>query len=406
MVLSGGTDFRLALMFLLQNLVWGAQVVLLAGHMQALGFSGVQMSYVFATGSLAALVSPLAAGWAADRLVAAQVFAGVSYLACAPLLAAAWYQVDFVPLWFLIFAFALLHMPTMALTNAIAFRHLGQARNFGRVRVWGSVGWVSVSWALSLYLYLWEVWQPGENRLGDGLLVSAFLSVAMGVYCFFLPPSPPARGGRKALAFFEAFSLLRLPGFAVIIGGAFVVAVLSPFFYNFAFLFLTDPNAGAGLGAADANLALSLGQLVEIPLLLGLSGVLRRLGLKGTLILGVGAQAARALILAAGGPLWLVVAGQALNGFFVICFIVAVSIAVETLCRPELRASAQALLVLCVRGAGPLVGQILAGRAYDFFVMQDGSRQWGWIFLLPGSVGVAMALVFALALRGRDLERL
>ena len=84
--LTGPPLKRLGAMFFLLNAVWGAQVVLLSGHLVQLGFSGLEISYVLATSSLAALCSPLLAGWLADRYWPAQTFAGISYLVCAPLL--------------------------------------------------------------------------------------------------------------------------------------------------------------------------------------------------------------------------------------------------------------------------------------------------------------------------------
>ena len=81
----GSSRWHLGAMFLLQNMMWGAQVVLLSGHLAELGFGGLEISYVLATSSLAALCSPLLAGWLADRYWSAEVFADYSYRLCAPL---------------------------------------------------------------------------------------------------------------------------------------------------------------------------------------------------------------------------------------------------------------------------------------------------------------------------------
>ena len=81
----------------------------------------------------------------------------------------------------------------MGLTIAIAFRHIGDMRRYGRIRVWGSIGWVGISWLLSGYLRLWERAAPGQSQLGDGLLIAGGLAVLMGLYCFSLPHTPPER---------------------------------------------------------------------------------------------------------------------------------------------------------------------------------------------------------------------
>ena len=385
---------RLAAMFFIQNLVWGAQVVLLTGHMKALGFSGEEIGYVAATGSLGSILSPLLGGWLADRFLPAQVFAGICYLCCAPLLWLAWQQTAFAPLLACMFLFSLLHAPTAAVVNAVAFRNLGDARLFGRIRLWGSIGWAAVSWSLSLYLYAWEQWQPSAGRLGDGLLAAAGLSLVMGAYCFFLPHTPPQRRGRNPLAFLEAFVLLRRRNFAVLMVTVFCVAAMSSFSHNFSFIFFTDAQSGPGLAASLTSWLLSLGQVLEIPLLPFLDAWIRRFGMRRVLFAGALAQALRMGVLALGGPLWLLVAAQSLNAVFIVCFIIAAMVAVERLSPPDMRAQSQGLLVLGMRGFGPLCGHMLAGRVYDAFALAGGGHDWGRVFLLPAAVSLCFGLAF------------
>jgi len=390
---------RLAGMYLIQNLLWGAQMVLLSGHMDSLGFSGEQISYVWGTGALAGLVSPLLVGWVADRFLPGQMLAGVSYLLCAPLLFFCWRQTAFGPLWGGMLAYNLIHVPTMALTNAVAFRHLGDLDGFGKVRVWGSIGWVGISWLLSAYLRFWERWTPGESHLGDGLLIAALLAVVMGLYCFTLPHTPPSRQARNPYAFLEAFRLFRQRNFAALLGTAFAVALTSPLVFNFSFIFLVDKEGGLGLAPSAANWVLSLGQVMEIPVMLGLGFFLRRLGMRTTLFLGLLAQVARAGSLALGEPVWLVAAAQGFNGFFITFFFIAAAMAVEQLSQDDIRASAQALLTFTSWGIGSLLGQFLSGQVYDSLTLPDGGHRWEMVFLVPAGVMLTAALVFLLLFR-------
>jgi len=114
-------------MYALQFMVFGAQTILLGGHMDALGFSGAQISYVFATGALAALVSPVLAGVLADRFFATQIIVGCCYLACAPLLVAAWAQSAFGPLWLALAA----SLRRLGMRRTIALGILAHAVRFG-----------------------------------------------------------------------------------------------------------------------------------------------------------------------------------------------------------------------------------------------------------------------------------
>ena len=129
---------RLSIMMFLEFAIWGAWAVLIAKHMANLGFTGTQMGYVYLTTALGAMLSPLIAGWIADRLLPNQWFTGAVHLVGAVLLFVAWRQTSFIFLWIVILCYAILYMPTIALTNAIAFHHMKDSKKFGFIRVWGT----------------------------------------------------------------------------------------------------------------------------------------------------------------------------------------------------------------------------------------------------------------------------
>lgn len=387
---------RLSAMYFLQFAVFGAQTILLGGHIDALGFSGTQISYVFATGAIAALISPLLVGVMADRYFATQIIAGCCYLGCAPLLALAWTQTSFAPLWLTLCAFALVHLPTFALTNVVAFHHLPDARRLGHIRVWGTIGWVAISWLLAGYLRLREGSGSSVSHLGDGLLIAAGLAVLTGVYCLSLPDTPPGGHTRPRLA--DGLRLLRHWPFAVLLGCCCLVAMTRPFFYNFTFIFFTDPDALA-LAPSAASGFMSVGQVAEIGVMLGLAASLRRLGMRLTVALGITAQAVRFGVLSLGEPAALVIASQALHGFAFTFISIGSIIAVERLAPPALRASAQGFMVLVTGGIGALAGHYFAGQVYDAFTTPGGAHAWPWIFLVPGLVSVVALVAFVTLFR-------
>lgn len=396
-------SWRLSTMFALTQMAEGAVMVLLSGHMGALGFSGKQISYVFATTALAALISPVVAGWLADRYWSGQRFLAGCQLASTPLLVAAWLQTGFAGFWTAMALFALIRLPTMTLTNVVAFYHLGRSERFGYVRVWGTVGWIAVSWALSLYLRLWE---DEASHLGDGLLVAAVIFAISGLYALSLPHTPPgaaagkAEAARRPYAFLSAFSLLRRRNFAIIVGIAFISSAASPFYRNFSFLFLIDPME-LGLTPSVANWAQSLGQVVEIVVLLGLASSLRRLGLKRILLVGMAAQAVRYGAFALGHPSWLVISSIGVHGFIFTFFFIGLVIAAEQLSEPEHRGSAQGLLTFARGGIGALFGQALAGQVYDACALPAGGRDWAVIFAIPAAMTLLSLFLFALLFRDR-----
>ena len=383
---------RLSLMMFLQFAVWGGWAVLIAGHMSHLGFTERQMSYVYGTTAFGSILSPFVAGWVADRLFPAQIFAGISHFVGAALLVIAWRQTTFGGMWTAIFLHATLYMPTIALTNAVTFHHLRDAKRFGNIRVWGTVGWIAINWGLSWYLRFWETQSPGVSHVGDSLLIAGIVGAVMGVYCLTLPNTPPAKNARNPYAFVEALSLMVNRNFATLLIISFVVAIELPFYYNLTFLFLTEPTTGVGLSESTANVAMSLGQVGELVVMLLLYPSIRRLGMRWTMFLGILAWPLRYTIFAIGRPAWLIVAAQTLHGVCFSFFFVGAMIAVERLSPKDIRSSAQALLVFATNGFGMLVGHFVSGRAHGWFALPEGGHDWTRIFLVPIAVTVFAAV--------------
>lgn len=385
---------RLSLMMFLQFAIWGSWAVLIAGYMRNLGFSEKQMSYVYGTTAFGSILSPLIAGWIADRLMSAQIFTALSHFLSGLLLLIARQQTTFLPMWTAILLHAVLYMPTIALTNAISFHHMRDSKKFGNIRVWGTLGWIAINWIISLYLRFWENRAPGESHVGDCLFFAAGASFLMGLYCFSLPNTPPAKEARNPYAFLEALSLMSNRNFVVLLIISFIVAIELPFYYNLTFLFLTEPQHGVSLSESTANFAMSLGQVAEVLIMLLLFPSLRFLGMRWTIFLGILAWPVRYTIFAIGQPVWLVMAAQTLHGICYSFFFVGGMIAVERLSPKDIRASAQGLLVFATNGLGMLVGHFVSGRVHSFFALADGGHSWPKIFLVPIAVTVIASIAF------------
>lgn len=387
-------------MFWLSQMADAASLVLLAGHMNALGFSGTQISSVYGTMAIAALASPLVAGWLADRFFPSQMMLGGCYLLAAPLLVVAWGQAEFVPFWCTMAGVSMLRTPARMLSTVVAFHHLGDKTRFGQVRAWGTTGWIFISWCLSGYLRIWEGRDPGVSHMGDALLVAAVVSLVAGVYCLSLPHTPPGNRDTTSLGLGTSLRLLRDPTFVILLGIGFVSSTMNPFFYNFSFLFLTEVG-GVGLVPSTANMVQSLGQLGEVAVLLALGASLRRYGIKRILLVGIAAQSLRFGLFALGEPTWLMAGALSLHGFVFTFFVVGLTISVDELSSVDNRASAQGLMSLVRGGGGSLLGNYLAGTTYDRLALDGGGHDWTTFFTLPAAVTGVSLVIFGLLFRER-----
>jgi MFS family permease len=197
---------------------------------------------------------------------------------------------------------------------------------------------------------------------------------------------------------------LRGRGFAVLVITAFASALTGPFAFSFGFLFLVDPDR-LGLSPGSANMLLSLAQVSEVFAMLMLTGALRRLGLRWTIFAGLLAQALRLLCFAGAHSVWVMLIAQCLQGLAFTFFSIGSTVAVDRLSPPQMRASAQGLLVVINSGMGALVGHFAAGRCYDYLALPGGGHDWVTFFLWPGIITLGTACFFGWTFRGGEEEQ-
>src|SRR5579864_2330410 len=277
-----GVRRRLAGMMALIYAVQGAWWPLLAVHLGELGISGRGRGWIFAALSLASLATPLGAGQLADRFIPTQFLLAFLYTCGTGLLVlvATGSVTHALPLFVLFLVYWLLTAPSNALSSALALRNLPRPHEqFGRVRLWGTVGWMVIGWVVSAAME-WS----GPVRTGQGAYqafwIAAGLSGMLALYCLSLPHTPPLAAAVQIRTNpFQALSLTRSRPVAVYLTVAFGVSLTTPFVYQ-----VIPPYLEArGLARAWISSAMTLGQIPEIGTLAVLPWLLRRYGYRGTL---------------------------------------------------------------------------------------------------------------------------
>src|SRR5262245_59421955 len=395
---------RLSAMMFLQFFIWGGWFVTMGTYLATtLGAGGAEIGSAYSTQSWGAIVAPFVFGLVADRYVNAERLLGVIHLVGAVLL----YQLSrarafdaFLPL---LLAYMLLYMPTLALVNSIALRALPDPRaEFSRIRLWGTIGWIVAGLAIS-YLFAWDA--PAAlagGMLGRTFLMCAVASLALGLFSFTLPRTPPlgiAAGQRSTLeqAFgSDALALLRDRNFFVFFVASILVCIPLAFYYQHANQFLTE------IGVASAAGKQTLGQASEVLFMLAVPFFLARVGVKWTLLLGMVAWALRYMFFAygdAGELAALLLAGIALHGACYDFFFVVGQIYTDTQAGERYRSSAQGLITLATYGVGMLIGFKVAGMVVDRYA-GSGAHDWQSVWLVPAAIAAVIFVTFALAFRG------
>ena len=373
--MSWSLRIRLSVMMFLQFAIWGAWLPVLSDYLKNdLGYSGGQIAWIDSAMWLASLAAPFVAGQIVDRWLPTQWFLAVSQLIAGGALLAAAHQQAFAALMPWMALFCLFYAPTGALTASLCFRHLKDvSRQFPGIRVWGTVGWIAIGWGL----WLWRRAQ-GAPVPGDMLTLGGWCALAMGVFCFFLPHTPPLKQGRSPWAFVEAFGLLRDRQFLIFMTLALLGSLGSRFYYVASAAFLHD--VGVARSAMPALRTIS--QIAEVAGVAALPILLLRLRIRGCLIVGLAAWLARDLIFALEAP-WLVVVGSlALHGIAFPAFFVVSQIYVDKVAPPDIRASTQALLALVTMGLGNFLGVQLSGVVMDHFTVGKATN-WSAFYAVP-----------------------
>jgi nucleoside transporter len=389
-----GVKIRLGAMMFLQYAIWGAWAPVLSDYLQNnLGFDGIQTGIIYSLLPLATIIAPFIGGQIADRYLSGEKFIAVLQLLGGALLIWVSTMSDYrLMAWVMLF-YCLLYAPTLALTNSVAFINLKNSeKEFGQIRVWGTIGWI----AAGLGLTLWRNLSGGGGiaMQGDALLLAGIFSLIMGLFAFGLPHTPPQKEGTKPLAFLEALKMLRDKNFLIFIIISFVVATELMFYYILTAPFLTSPQIR--VSQANLPMVMAIAQLAEIFVMaLLLPYLIKKTSIRKILALGVLAWPLRYIIFAVGTPAWLVIASLSLHGFCFVFFFVAAFIYVDTVAPKDIRHSAQSLITLVTYGIGNYLGSLFAGKVQNIFTAQ-GSTNWTGVFLVPVALTVFCALAFML----------
>jgi MFS family permease len=391
---------RLFLMMVLQLAVWGAWAPKLFPYMGMLGFHPWQQSLVGSCWGIASVAGIFFSNQFADRNFAAERFMAGSHALSGLALAACAFLTSFWPFFAAYLVFSLLYVPTLSVSNSIAFAHLKDpAKDFGAVRMGGTIGWVLVSWPF-IFLLGAKATQEETRWI---FLVAAIVSFALAAYSLSLPHTPPKKdaAGADPLAWREALKLLGIPFVAVLFAVTFIDSVIHNGYFVMADAFLTNR---VGIAGNLSMIVLSLGQLAEIVTMLVLGGVLIRLGWKTTMIIGILGHAARFAVFAFfADSVPVIVAVQLLHGVCYAFFFATVYIFVDAVFPKDVRASAQGLFNLLILGIGNVAASFLFPALMARWTDGAGAVDYRNLFLVP--TGMALVAVVLLGLLFRPPER-
>ncbi|MGF1863084.1 nucleoside permease [Photobacterium profundum] len=356
------TNKKLSFMMFIEWFIWGAWFVPLWQFLNTNGFTPTEIAWSYACTAIAAIISPILVGSITDRFFPAQKVLSVMLLSGAVLMYFAAQQTEFSSFFPLLLLYSLTYMPTIALTNSIAFSHVDDVeRDFPRIRVLGTIGWIASGIACG-FLPGWLGYSD-ISATNIPLIVTAVSSAILGVFALTLPNTPPKSTGKlslKVMLGLDALVLLKDKNFLAFFICSFMFSMPLAFYYIFANGYLTE------VGMSNATGWMTLGQFSEIFFMLALPFFTKRYGVKKVLMLGLFTAAVRyGFFVYGSADQWylysLLFAGILLHGVSYDFYFVTAYIYVDKKAPKHMRTAAQGLITLCCQGLGSLLGYRLGG---------------------------------------------
>lgn len=376
---------------LFQYFIWGSWYVTMSTYMsEFLHANGVQIGAAYSALAIATMISPFFIGMVADRYFAAQKLMGVLHLGGALLLYAATVVSDNTTFYWVILGYSLLYMPTIALSNSIAFHQMADpGRQFPWIRVFGTIGWIFAGIMIDVL---------GIGQSSATFYMGSIVSAVLGLICFGLPDTPPKATAAQVSAGqavgTDALVMLRNRPYLIFFIAAILVCIPLSFYYGFANVFLVE------LGLENATSKMILGQVSEAVFILAIPFLFNRIGVKNMILLGMTAWIARYLCFAFGdlASVWMLYAGIVLHGICYDFFFVTGYMYTEKKAAAEIKSAAQGLFTFATYGLGMFIGTRFSGVAFDSYTAGE-THQWREVWLVPAYVAIAVLIYFILFFR-------
>lgn len=410
---------KLAVLNFMEFAVWGAYLTSMGTYLARVGMAG-QIGWFYSVQGFVSLFMPALMGIVADRWMEAQRLLSLSHLLAGIFMLAAsvyGYQagdaVQFAPLFTLYTLSVAFFMPTIALSNSVAYSALDQAgldtvKAFPPIRVFGTVGFIISMWIVDL---------GGMQSTPLQFGWSGLLSIVMAAYAITMPHCPVSTGSRKSLSDalgLKAFALFRNYRMALFFIFSMFLGVCLQITNGFANPFITSfQNIDAfkdTFGVQHANILISLSQMSETLCILLIPFFLKRFGIKRVMLLAMLAWVLRYLFFAVGDPgsgvVWFVLS-MIVYGVAFDFFNISGSLFVDKETSLDIRNSAQGLFMMMTNGLGASIGTLSAQMVIDRYVNSLGANAdpmavwqgWNTCWYIFAGYALVVAVAFAIMFR-------
>ena len=415
---------RLILMNFLQYAAWGAYLTSLGRYLGNIGL-GPQIKWFFAMQGIVSIFMPTLMGIIADRYLQAQKTLSLCHgLAGAFMIAAGVYcmnagsAVAFAPLFVLYSISVAFYMPTIAISNSVAYNALGTAgmdpvKDFPPIRVFGTVGFIC-SMLLTNFLHV------GGAALQDSytqLFSSGIISLILCGYALTMPACPTNKGESKSLAEafgLKAFSLFKDSQFAIFFIFSMLLGASLQITNGYANMFLgsfgSDPALANTFAVKNSNALISISQLSETLCILLIPFFMKKFGIKKVMLIAMFAWVFRFGFFGAGSPdfpgVILFVLSCIVYGVAFDFFNISGSLYVNENTTEDIRSSAQGVFMMMTNGLGATIGTLAAGKVVEMCDVFNTPANWSNAWYIFAAYAFVVGVLFAILFKDPQKKKL
>lgn len=406
---------RLALMNFLEFAVWGAYLTSMGTYLVNHDMAQ-HIGIFYAMQGIVSIFMPAIMGIVADRWIPAQRLLGFCHLIAGLFMGAMVYyantaggDIAFGTLFTLYSISVAFYMPTLALSNSVAYNALTKAgldtvKDFPAIRVFGTVGFICTMWLVDLMGF-----QANENQFAT----SGVIGILLFLYTFSLPACPVSSGNEKqsiseALGL-KAFALFKQKRMAIFFIFSMLLGVSLQITNGFANPFITSfgsiPEYADTFGVQHANMLISLSQMSETVCILLIPFFMKRFGIKNVMLIAMFAWVLRFGLFGAGNPgsgVWMFILSMIVYGVAFDFFNISGSLFVDKSTDSEIRSSAQGLFMLMTNGIGATIGTLGAQQVVNYYTI-DGVTEWQSCWYIFAAYALVVSIAFALIFRPKKV---
>lgn len=409
---NNGISIRLIIMNFLQYAIWGAYLTSMGSYLVNIGL-GAKIGIFYAMQGIVSIFMPAIIGIIADKYIQAQKVLGLCHgIAGLAMIAAGYYglvagdSVNFATLFSLYSISVAFYMPTIALSNSVAYSGLEKfgmdtVKDFPPIRVFGTVGFICSMLFVNFMSIDGVQFQLSYNQF----FTSGVIGLVLAAYAFTLPACPVAKGGESksvAEAFgLKAFALFKKKDMAIFFIFSMLLGVSLQITNGFANPFITHfkeiPEYANAWGAQNANALISLSQLSETLCILLIPFAMKFFGIKKVMLIAMFAWVFRFGLFGAGNPgsgVWMFVLSCLVYGVAFDFFNISGSLYVNMKTDEKIRSSAQGLFMLMTNGIGATIGTLGAQEIVNKFIYNAAEPSWSTAWYIFAAYALVVGVLF------------